>query len=187
MPFPAHIQRETLLQTAAELIEANGLDQLTLGTLAAQLGIATPSLYHHFKNKTALLQAVNGLTAHDLTQAMQEAAQPTYTPKAQVTAMFHAYRNFAHRYPNRYSLLYATMAPELRISPEQAEPLALPLQRVLALWLGEEKALEALRGGWALVHGFIMLELAGQFQRGGDLNTAFEIAIQTYIAGLTAR
>jgi len=50
--------------------------------------------------------------------------------------------------------------------------------------VGEEAALPALRGGWALVHGFVMLEISGQFRRGGDLDAAFAHAVAAYIRGL---
>ncbi len=44
-----------------------------------------------------------------------------------------------------------------------------------------------LRGAWALIHGFIMFELSGQFRRGGDLESAFIESVQAYLDGWAQR
>jgi hypothetical protein len=44
--------------------------------------------------------------------------------------------------------------------------------------------LAALRGLWALAHGFVALELTGKFQRGGDLSVDFDHSIRAYVRGL---
>jgi hypothetical protein len=86
-------------------------------------------------------------------------------------------------HPVAYSLLFSNSAPDIRLDPVDAEQFALPLQKQIAELVGEESSLSALRGAWALVHGFIMLEISGQFQRAGDVNAAFEAAIQAYVTG----
>jgi len=187
MPYPAQVQVETLAEKARELIESEGLDRLTLSALASAFGIAAPSLYHHFKNKTALLQAVNMATAAALTEhvstAVAEAVAAGQDGRAAILAMAHAYRAFAHANPATYSLLYANQNPDLRVDPRSAEALALPLQAAMAAVVGAAESLAALRGAWALIHGFVMLEIGGQFQRGGDLDAAFTAAVRAYIAG----
>ena len=72
-PYPARVDRETIVRTARSLIEADGLEQVSLNRLAAALGIKAPSLYHHVKNKTDLLRAVNELTLHDLAEQVHTA------------------------------------------------------------------------------------------------------------------
>lgn len=63
-------------------------------------------------------------------------------------------------------------------------PAALPLQRAVEDWAGERNSLAALRGLWALLHGFVALELTGKFQRGGDLSADFDHSIRAYVRGL---
>ena len=188
MPYPAQVHRSTLIEKARQLIESDGIDQLTLQSLASAVGIAAPSLYHHFKNKTALLAAVNTATAAALVEAMTAASDAVLTEHADPTValifMLRAYRTFAHANPATYSMVFANTISALKPDPQTAEALALPLQAIMARVVGAEKALPALRGGWALAHGFVMLELAGQFRRGGDLDAAFETAVRTYIDGL---
>ena len=54
----------------------------------------------------------------------------------------------------------------------------------LAEWAGEADSLPALRGLWALAHGYVSLELTDSLQRGGDLSATFDRAIRAYLAGL---
>lgn len=185
MPFPAQVQRDALIAEARRQIEANGLDQLTLASLASACGIAAPSLYHHFRSKTALLQAINAATASDLTAHLIQAMRGSEGADA-VRAMFTAYRAFARAQPRTYALLFGQDNPEARLEAQVGEALALPLQRALASMFGEAHSLDGLRAAWALVHGFVSLEISGQFQREGDLDGAFETAIALFTAGLSA-
>jgi AcrR family transcriptional regulator len=186
MPYPAVVQYDLLVDTASHLIEQHGLEGLTLQSLAKAVGIAAPSLYHHFANKTALLRAVNQATEAALGQALHSAIESQGQPQAQLKAIFQAYRAFAVAHPTTYGLLYSNSLPTLQTDPQGATQIALLLQAVMAQVVGQERSLEALRGAWALVHGFVMLELCGQFRREGDLESAFQTAIATYIQGLQA-
>jgi AcrR family transcriptional regulator len=60
MPRPrqALLTRARIVETAAELIDAEGLEAVSTRRLAAQLGVRGPSLYNHFPNKDAILDAV---------------------------------------------------------------------------------------------------------------------------------
>lgn len=52
------IQRDRVIQTAFKLLDKGGIEGLTLRKLARALGVKAPSLYWHFANKQALLDAV---------------------------------------------------------------------------------------------------------------------------------
>jgi hypothetical protein len=60
---------------------------------------------------------------------------------------------------------------------------AITIQKIIVQISGEEKSLPALRGLLAITHGYIMLELNGQFQRGGDLSLTFEEIVKAYLQG----
>ncbi|MCB9436006.1 MAG: WHG domain-containing protein [Anaerolineales bacterium] len=184
MPYPSQVDIETLIDTARTLIEQSGVEQLTLQRLADEFGIKAPSLYKHVKNKTTLLQAVNTRTGALLVNTIQESLESASDdPIQRLLTMGRTYRDFALQYPATYSLLYGTLNPELRLDPQIAEALALPLQVEMMAIVGEANALAALRGAWALIHGFVMLELSQQFQRGGSLETVFEQALLAYLRG----
>lgn len=54
------IERENILEAALAVLNDVGLDQFSTRKLAERLGVQQPALYWHFKNKSALLDAVNG-------------------------------------------------------------------------------------------------------------------------------
>jgi AcrR family transcriptional regulator len=187
MPYPAQIDRDTAIDAACALIDAEGIDHLSLGKLAAQLGIKAPSLYHHFSDKAELLVGVSLRTSQGLVAAIQGAvdAAPPDDPRARFRVMAAAYRAFAFAHPAAFRLAFSALAPDSRPDPALLEALALPLQASLAVLVGQADSLAALRGFWALVHGFVTLELNGQFQRGGDLEQTLMYAVDAYTIGIT--
>jgi AcrR family transcriptional regulator len=58
MPRPSLLRREQIVSTALKIIDAGGLDQLSMRTLAATLGVRAPSLYRHVATKDDLLHQV---------------------------------------------------------------------------------------------------------------------------------
>ena len=54
------IEREKILDVALDLLNEVGLDQFSTRRLAERLGVQQPALYWHFKNKSTLLDALNG-------------------------------------------------------------------------------------------------------------------------------
>src|SRR5918992_1366187 len=51
--------RESILQAAADLASVNGLEGLTIGSLAAELGMSKSGLFAHFGSKEELQVATN--------------------------------------------------------------------------------------------------------------------------------
>lgn len=54
------VDRRRILDTALELLNEVGVDALSTRAIAQRLGVQQPALYWHFKNKQALLEAMNG-------------------------------------------------------------------------------------------------------------------------------
>lgn len=183
-PYPVQTDRETIIETARMLIERDGVEKLSLGNVASELGIKAPSLYRHIKSKSALLQAVIEHTFHMLFQSYDDALENAgEDPDEQLLSMARAQHTFAHTNPNTYMLAYAAQNPELRADPNMLLQRAIIIQKIIMQISGEENSLPALRGLLALAHGYIMLELNGQFQRGGDLSLTFEEIIKAYLQG----
>ncbi|MCC7449566.1 MAG: WHG domain-containing protein, partial [Anaerolineae bacterium] len=140
-------------------------------------------LYRYVDSKTELLRAVNLMTTQGLVSTIREATSLVSDPKTRLIVMAKAYRSFAHTYPVTYMLAFMNPVPEHRLDEALAERMVLPLQDIVAELTGREESLRALRGFWSLVHGFVILELGGQFRRGGDLSAAYLQAVEAYLAG----
>jgi AcrR family transcriptional regulator len=184
MPYPTQVDAEKIVGKARALIEAWGVDGLSLHKLAAELGVKAPSLYRYFGDKMTLLRAVNDDTSLRLFAALEAALQDApVEAESRLLALALGYRAFAYANPVTYGLLFSNTIAELRPDAATQEQRALPLQALMAEVSGEAESLAALRGLYALIHGFVMLELSGQFRRGGDLEAAFVRAVQAYVAG----
>ncbi len=184
MPYPNQISKESIIQCAAELIEEKGVTALSLSKLATALGVKAPSLYRHIGNKNQLLQEVNLLTLRNLVTTMQQAiAEADEDPIIQMEVMSVAYRRFAHEHAQLYLLAYTHKAEGIRPDENLLVEMVLPIQAIMAQICGEAQALTALRGALALMHGFVMLELNQQLQRGGDLETAYIESFKAYLCG----
>jgi AcrR family transcriptional regulator len=57
-PRQAVLTRQRIVATASALIDADGLDALSVRRLATELGVRGPSLYNHFPTKAEILDAV---------------------------------------------------------------------------------------------------------------------------------
>lgn len=60
MARPRHmlLSRERIVEAAAALVDAEGLEAVSVRRLATELGVAGPSLYNHFPTKAEILDAV---------------------------------------------------------------------------------------------------------------------------------
>lgn len=180
MPHPAQVSHDQIIQTARDLYEAQG--DITMAQLAGALGIKAPSLYKHFDDKNALLRAINTLTMREITEAMRHASQSSDNPYDQCMAMARAYWDYATAHPVAYHLAFST-SDNASPDPAVLQAMALPLQAIFARAIGDEKSLIALRGAWALLHGFVSLYLTKRFQREGDVGEAYRHAFAVYLAG----
>ncbi len=57
-PADQSVNREAIIFAAAEVLQKNGYEAATMKDIAAAVNLTAASLYHHFKNKDALLLAV---------------------------------------------------------------------------------------------------------------------------------
>ena len=184
MPYPSQIDADSIVAAACEIIERDGVEALSLGKLAEALGVRAPSLYRYFENKAALLQAVNLRTLEALFVAFDEALSGGgLDPIGRLRSVAQAFRAFAHRHPRRYVLAMTAEVAVTRPDENLLVEMILPIQAIMAELTGEAASLSALRGFLALVHGFVMLEIHGQLQRGGDLDAAFDDSLHAYLTG----
>ena len=101
--------REEILQAATDLLDEHGTEQaITLRAVARRVGIAAPSIYAHFPDREAIVQAVLQHVFSEL-QAHLEAAQGcAQDPVTRLRAISAAYLRFASDSPERYGVMFST-------------------------------------------------------------------------------
>jgi AcrR family transcriptional regulator len=163
---PSRRQRE-ILDAARELLVREGVDALTVGRLARELGIKPPSLYKHFTGKRQLEAALiaEGLEAH--AEAL-EAGGPD------LAGIARAYRAFAVEHPQLYRLMTERPLPRDELPPGVEDRAAAPVIRAAG---GDRDLARAI---WAFAHGMVQLELAARFPPDADLDAAWERAVRAF-------
>jgi AcrR family transcriptional regulator len=179
----------TVVQAAVELIEAEGLEALSLGRLARQLAVQTPSLYNHIDGLSGLQRELALMSTRDLGEAMGNAAIGKSGAEA-VLALAEAYRAYVKEHTGLYmtglrsSGLQTPIDAQLQTAQERVVQIALAV--VGSFGLQGEEALHAVRGLRSIVHGFATLEVAGGFGLPLDCDESFQQLVKMFVTGLQA-
>ena len=188
MPTPDRTSLEAIVDAGRALLEADGLEGLTLQAVADRVGVRAPSLYKRVRNRDALIARIAEATLQDLSARLEDASAPMRRPDAaaELASLARAVRAFAHERPAGYRLIFGPGA-ELRLSDTALADASAPVLRVAGELAGDEHRLDAARTITAWVNGFVGMELAGAFRLGGDVDRAFEFGIACLAGALAVR
>ncbi|MGZ3599509.1 MAG: TetR/AcrR family transcriptional regulator [Ktedonobacterales bacterium] len=178
------LDQEAVIQAAADLVDAEGLDALSLARLADSLGVRTPSLYNHISSLDGVRHALAVRGTCELRDRLARAAIGKNGEEG-IFAIADAYRHFAKEHPGLYaaSLRAATPGDSELITP--AEETMSIIRAVLAPYhLSDENFVHAARALRSLAHGFVSLELAGGFGIPVDIDTSYHTIVRMFAASL---
>lgn len=183
----ANLTKQTVVQAAADLINSEGPDALSLGRLAKELGIRTPSLYNHVNGLPGLVCELSILNARNLAERLSEAAIGQSGADA-VRVIMQVMRTYIKECPGLYlsTLRASGTQPEANLELEQEEERSVKVgvAVISSFGLEGEEAIHALRGLRSLVHGFATLEISGGFGMPLELDESFSRLVDLFIAGL---
>ena len=180
------ISRERVVAVAAELADAQGMDQLTLAQVAARLGVRLPSLYNHVDGLPGLRRELALLGCRQLLERISRAAIGKAAETA-VIAVAQALRAYALEHPGVYdATVRAPAADDLELQELSRSIVNVVVVVLEPFGLSDEAAVHAVRGLRSISHGFVSLELAGGFGLPLDRDESFLRLLQTYLAGLSS-
>ena len=186
-PTPARTSRAAIVTAARSILEAEGLEAVTMATVAARVGVRPPSLYKHVRHHAALLAAIATDAADELARVFTEAgANRDDLPEARIVALADSYRAFARRSPRAAAIIFADLGPGTRAPVEAGARAARPVIDAAAAIVGPADALAAARVLTAFAYGFTTMEGAGAFRLGGSVDDAFRLGVMTLVEGLQA-
>lgn len=97
--------RTEILAAARELLERTGrVDAVSIRAVAKLVGVSAPSIYRHFADKDALIEAAVAEVFEALDTAMQTAVDPAEPPSLRLRRLGLAYVRFALDHPEQYRL-----------------------------------------------------------------------------------
>ncbi|ORA19753.1 TetR/AcrR family transcriptional regulator [Mycobacterium arosiense] len=185
--------REEMLHAAVALLDEDGPDALQTRKVAGAAGTSTMAVYTHFGGMRGLIAEVaeEGLRQFDAALSVPRTADPV----ADLFMIGAAYRRYAIGRPHMYRLMFGSTSAHginapahnvLTLTVAEIErdypSFAHVVRGVHRCMLGGRiEAAGASKGGvddapvvataaqfWALIHGFVMLELAGYYGTDGS-------------------
>jgi AcrR family transcriptional regulator len=95
-PTTPLLSRRGIAEAALELIDADGLERLTMRSLATRLGVEGASLYHHIASRDDLLDEVSALINEEIAPVTPDPDAPWQTNLAEAAR---EYRRAFARHP----------------------------------------------------------------------------------------
>jgi AcrR family transcriptional regulator len=168
--------RRRLLEAAARLLTQEGPAALSTRRLATEVGTSTMAVYTHFGGLPDLVKAVADEGFERLAAHLAEVPQ-TDDPVQDLMALGWAYRANALDNPQLYSVMFGSASlggyqrsgDDLDAGRYTFDVLVEGIARVMASgqWrTGDPEQVAAQL--WSALHGYVMLELAGYFDREPD-------------------
>jgi AcrR family transcriptional regulator len=164
--------RYDVLVAAEAIVDRDGWMALTMSALAKELGVKSPSLYHHVDGLDAVRAEVQSRTMQALTRAQVTGATGQAGLDG-IRELAAAHRSFALRYPNRYLGLTGEVVDRRRLQETVDGVLGLLGEVVLSTGLSEQDLSSAMVALFAALHGVIVLEISHFFEDRIDIDAVF--------------
>lgn len=169
-----HINRSTILRTALEIIDRDGIDGLSMRKLGDALGRDPMVLYRHVQNKGELLDGVAEVVFEQLSV---DTTARDWT--AQLRTVARDFRNLALTHPNVVPLLVTRpLATPLGLRPPGT---LRPLEDVLALLTAAGfpgiDALHIYRALFGFLYGHVLNELQELVERPDETDAVLRLGL----------
>jgi AcrR family transcriptional regulator len=102
--------RGRILEAARRMFVQKGYEGTTMRAIAAKIGYTPTAIYHHFKDKDALVAELAGLDFRALAQALQQTGT-VGDPLERLEKVGAAYVEFGLTHPMQYQFLFMTRRP----------------------------------------------------------------------------
>lgn len=155
--------RRRILDAARDMFVRRGYEATTMRAIAERIEYTPTAIYHHFKDKRALLTELCELDFRALGVAFLRAGKVA-NPVERLKRIGQAYVEFGTAHPKQYQLMFLTPRPDVVTSPNVPRAPADPGEDAYAFLLKTcEEAIEAglFRGEFSDAHHVAQLVWAG--------------------------
>ena len=151
-----------VIAEAADLADQDGFDAVTLSAVARRLGVRTPSLYSHVRDRDALLDGIRALALAELA-ARIGAALAGRSGRGALEAFAAAYRTYALESPGRWQSLQRRSGEVVVRSAAARDVVTLTGALLRGYPVPEEEHVHVVRLLGSTINGFLALERNGSF------------------------
>ena len=181
---------EVLLTSAAEILETEGPEALSVRRIAAAAGVAPMGVYNHFDSKNGIIEALFIQGFERLREALTTITE-TQDPYEALREAGRRYRALAKAHPMVYQLMFLRTLPgyepslaALEVAARAFDSLVAAVQRAMVAGVIAEGPLtETAQLIWSSIHGWVSLELLG-IGMIEDGDAGFDRVCKTMLRGL---
>ena len=163
--------KEALLVAAANHIENNEGEMISLRALSKEVGITPSAVYNHFADKSALLMAIKIRVYESFNKFFTDNCTESENPDRALVEMCLAYFHFSRKYPSQFRFLFSASLP-MEWSTEEiidvscrciakARSLVFAIHNKYQLHCTEEEVVNSTLLIWSQLHGIVTLRSSG--------------------------
>ncbi len=177
---------QDVITAAIDCLDREGESALGVNRVARSLGIKPPAIYKHLDGNAGLRRAVALEIWHNYLTDYQRQTTDVTEPRALLLIGAQATRNFAHRYPARYTVM---MQYQLQpTDPEEAKIIYDSLQvlkKSLQLYeLSDDALIDVMRMVNAAIYGFIIREQSELMTLHRDPAASYEVMLDALLVAI---
>ena len=152
--------RRVILDATEDLLLEVGLPGLSVRKLVERCGYSAPTIYHHFKDKDGLIDALLEQRLTMLAEALTRVPLVA-DPVENLRALTRAFAMFGLRNPTHYQLLMQVREEDagmIEAAEEARRVMEIPAELIAARNWIEQGDVESLRQAiWTMVHGIVSM------------------------------
>jgi AcrR family transcriptional regulator len=146
------LTRERIVDAALQVMDAEGLDALSMRRVAREVGVEAMSLYNHVRDKEDIL---DGVTEAVLSEFRWEPSSQEWLVQARAVAA--EWRRILERHPAVITALVERKHPLMSVESLRSMEVALDLLRRAGL--SERETVDAFQAIGGYIFGFVMMEV----------------------------
>lgn len=180
----AGIDKETIIRSAAQLVNQAGMERITMKMLADKLGVKPPSLYNHMKGLEDLKKQlmIFGWTQAKENLLLSLAGVSGYDA---IKAMCYAFYDYATENTGLFEvMLWYNKFQNEEAAEATAELLAVIFKVTRSLDIPDNYCFHLIRTFRGFLEGFFLLVNNGSFGHPLPVTDSFEISVNILIAGI---
>ena len=165
--------REAILIASLQIVEKNGVENLSIREAAKLAGVTHQAPYRHFKNREVLLAALAQDGFEKLYAQMQPVIERETDARKKLIKIGECYFLWATEHPDHFRLMFHPSIPEYGSSESLLSVTSKMLELLLSV-VAENQRAEILnqemeprsiaRQFWAAIHGVSLLFIDNQFK-----------------------
>ena len=179
------LTKDIILQTATQIIDKDGKENLSLKVLAEKLGVRSPSLYNHFNSLSDLYSSLMLYGWKQLEHIVIQAAIGKAKDDA-IKSMCEAYLDYAMQHIGLFEIMQSYSKYTSTEAENATKGLVETIKQVLSAYkLSEENKVHTIRLFRSFLQGYVSLVSFDSFGEMVSIKKSFEIAISVLLKGLT--